>query len=181
LPNIKGVGEGAYHPELHTGEYYDEVERRLKTATDRERALEILQDIKEDLSKNRFPYYQIAAWTEALTRDNHGPVLIYLGERLRVRGLQSVHPDRLFYKTLMADEMPRKLIDFGVNGAVAALPCGLSNDMLDVVRGLVRSNILWAAVGSSKNGTPFGCATQVPNPDYLGGKHRSTFEPYYIK
>ncbi len=56
LPNMDGVGEGAYHPELHTGEYYDEVERRLKTATSREGVLEILQDIKEELSKNRFPY-----------------------------------------------------------------------------------------------------------------------------
>jgi hypothetical protein len=56
LPNMSGVGEGAYHPGLHTGEYYDEVERRLKTVTSRERVLEILQDIKEELSRNRFFY-----------------------------------------------------------------------------------------------------------------------------
>jgi hypothetical protein len=56
LPNMDEVGEGAYHRGLHTDEYHREVYRRLKTATSRERALEILQDIKEELSKNRFPY-----------------------------------------------------------------------------------------------------------------------------
>ncbi len=43
---------------------------------------------------------QIAAWTEALTRDNHGPVLIYLDERLRVRGLQRAHTKMFFDKAL---------------------------------------------------------------------------------
>lgn len=46
---MKDVGEGAYHPGLHTGAYYEEVERRLKNATDRERVLAILRDIKEEL------------------------------------------------------------------------------------------------------------------------------------
>ncbi|MFZ0929781.1 MAG: JAB domain-containing protein [Syntrophobacteraceae bacterium] len=124
---------------------------------------------------------QIAAWTKALTSDHEAPILIYLDKRLRVRGLQRVNPNRLFDRILIADAMPQKLIEFGVNGAVAALPSGLSNDMLGVARELVRSHILWAAVGIRKDGTPFGFAAEIPNPDYLGGKHRNTFEPYYIK
>ena len=124
---------------------------------------------------------QIAAWTEVLARDNDLPVLIYLGERLTVRGMQTVHPRMFFDKTQMAEIMPGQLIMFGVNGAVAALPCGLTNEMLGVAQELVRSNILWAAVGNSKNGTPFGFAAQIPNPDYLGGRHRSTFAPYRIR
>ncbi len=124
---------------------------------------------------------QIAAWAEELTRDNDQPVLIYLGERLAVRGLQVAHPEMFFDKTLMAEIIPQQLIEFGVNGAVAALPCGLTDEMLGVAQELVRSNILWAAVGNSKNGTPFGFAAQIPNPDYLGGRHRSTFAPYHIR
>lgn len=56
LPNMDGVGEGAYHRELHTGKYYDEVERRLKTATDREEVLGVLHKIRKELSENKFPY-----------------------------------------------------------------------------------------------------------------------------
>jgi len=124
---------------------------------------------------------QIAAWTEALTSDNNAPVLIYLDKKLRVNGMQSVHPNTFFDKIQIADHMPQQLIEFGVNGAVAALPGGLSNDMLGVARELVRSNILWAAVGIRKDGTPFGFAAQIPNPNYLGGKHRNAFKPYHIK
>jgi hypothetical protein len=124
---------------------------------------------------------QIAAWTEALTRHSHGPVLIYLDERLRVRGLQQADTMRSFDETRMAEVMPQKLIDFGVNGAVAVLPGGLKDEMLGVARELVRSHILWAVVGNSIKGTPFGFAAEIPNLGYLGGKHRSTFEPYYIK
>ncbi len=56
LPNMNGIGEGAYHPGLHTGEYYGEIERRLKTATDREEILGVLRKIKKELSENKFPY-----------------------------------------------------------------------------------------------------------------------------
>ena len=47
---MDGIGEGAYHPEIHTGEYYDEVERRLQTATlekaaGREKCLKAFQKI----------------------------------------------------------------------------------------------------------------------------------------
>jgi hypothetical protein len=56
LPNMDGVGEGAYHPELHTDEYHRQVERRLKTAADREEVLEVLRKIKKELSENKFPY-----------------------------------------------------------------------------------------------------------------------------
>jgi hypothetical protein len=124
---------------------------------------------------------QIAAWTEELTRDKDRPVLIYLGERLTVRGMQIAHPRMFFDKTQMAEIMPKRLIEFGVNGAVAALPCGLTDEMLGVTQELVRSDILWAAVGKSENGTPFGFAAQIPNPNYLGGRHRSTFAPYHIR
>jgi hypothetical protein len=61
------------------------------------------------------------------------------------------------------------------------LPGGLKDEMLGVARELVRSHILWAVVGNSIKGTPFGFAAEIPNLGYLGGKHRSTFEPYYIK
>jgi hypothetical protein len=56
LPDRKGVGQGAYHRELHSEAYYREVEHRLKGAADRDEALGILRTIKEELSKNRFPY-----------------------------------------------------------------------------------------------------------------------------
>ncbi len=124
---------------------------------------------------------QIAAWTEALTSNYKAPVLIYLDNRLRIRGLQIVNPNTLFDKIQIAHDMPQKLIEFGVNGAVATLPNGLSSDMLGVARELVRSDILWAAVGIRKDGTPFGFAAQIPNPNYLGGRHRSTFAPYHIR
>ncbi len=124
---------------------------------------------------------QIAAWTDVLTRNNDQPVLIYLDQRLTVRGLQTIHPRTFFDKTRMAQIMPGQLIQFGVNGAVAALPGGLTDEMLGVARELVRSDILWAAVGKGKNGAPFGFAAQVPNPNYLGGRHRSTFAPFQIR
>lgn len=124
---------------------------------------------------------QIAAWSEALIRDNHGAVLIYLDGRLRVRGMQTVGLMRLFDGTLTAEAMPQKLIDFGVNGAVAVLPAGIKDEMLGAARELVHSHILWAAVGNNKNGAPFGFAAEIPNPNFFGGKHRSTLEPYYIK
>ena len=124
---------------------------------------------------------QIAAWTEVLTSDKDQPVLIYLCDRLTVRGMQTVPPEIFFDRRKMAMIMPGQLINHGVNGAVAALPCGLTDEMLGVAQELVRSNILWAAVGKSENGTPFGFAAQVPNPNYLGGRHRSTFAPYQIR
>ncbi len=124
---------------------------------------------------------QIAAWTKALTGDYNVPFLIYLDERLKIRGLQRDDRKTLFDKALMIKTMPQNLVDFGANGAVAALPGGLSDQMLGVVRELVRSHILWAAVGIDESGALYGSAAEVPNLDYLGGKHRSTFPPYYIR
>jgi hypothetical protein len=124
---------------------------------------------------------QIAAWAKALMNDNDAPVLIYLDDRLRVRGLQRASLKSIFDKNLMAKIMPQTLIDFGVNGAVAVLPGGLSSEVLGLARRLVHSHILWAVVVNSEKGTPFGFVAETPNLDYLGGKHRSTFAPYYIK
>jgi hypothetical protein len=124
---------------------------------------------------------QIVAWTKALTSDSDSPLLVYLGKSLRIRGMARVQPRDFFDKAQMAEETPKKLVDFGVNGAVAVLPGGLSDGMLDVARELVRSHILWAAVGISENGELYGFAAEIPNPHYFGGKHRSTFAPYRIR
>jgi hypothetical protein len=56
LPTERGVGPGAYHPEIHTNKYFDELNRRFMQAGSKEEALEILQDIGQELAKNRFPY-----------------------------------------------------------------------------------------------------------------------------
>ena len=45
----KGVTSSAYHPSLHTYEYYEKVNRSLRYATSREDAIEILRDIAEQL------------------------------------------------------------------------------------------------------------------------------------
>ena len=124
---------------------------------------------------------QIAVWAKAMMENNGVYFLIYLDDRLRVRGMQTTNAQSFSDKTLLADRMPQKLIDFGSNGAVAILPGGLSDKMLSVTRELVRSHILWAAVGNSKTGAPFGFAAEMPNPNYLGGRHRSAFAPYYIR
>jgi len=54
LPYKTGTGTGAYHPGVHTREYYEEVERLLKQATSREDAIRILKDIGHRLSRGTF-------------------------------------------------------------------------------------------------------------------------------
>ena len=55
LPNKPGVGEGAYHPAIHTESYYREVEKLLREATSQEDARNILKDIGQRLLKDEFP------------------------------------------------------------------------------------------------------------------------------
>ena len=54
LPTVKDVTESTYHPSLHTNSYYEKVTDMLRTATSREDAIEILQDIGEQLSLGIF-------------------------------------------------------------------------------------------------------------------------------
>jgi hypothetical protein len=46
----------AVHNRVHTNKYYDEVNRRLAQAKTKEEAIEILRDIGDLLSKNKFPH-----------------------------------------------------------------------------------------------------------------------------
>ncbi|MFZ5868251.1 MAG: AHH domain-containing protein [Thermodesulfobacteriota bacterium] len=54
LPRLRGVGEGAYHPGLHSPEYYLKVEGLLRKATTREEAIGILKKIGRKLSSGTF-------------------------------------------------------------------------------------------------------------------------------
>ena len=60
--NAEDAGPGAYHPGLNTGKYHEEVNERLfdviglERATGREKCLEVLKQIKNELSENTFPY-----------------------------------------------------------------------------------------------------------------------------
>ncbi len=56
LPLTRETGPGAYHPGLNTTKYHAEVYERLREATNRERGIQILLDIKKELSENRFPF-----------------------------------------------------------------------------------------------------------------------------
>ena len=54
LPTVKGVSKSAYHPGLHTDEYYKKVNSMLKKATSKESALKILKKIGKELEKGTF-------------------------------------------------------------------------------------------------------------------------------
>lgn len=54
LPTIKDVSEAAYHPSLHTDTYYKKVTEMLKGITKKEDAIDILDDIAEQLLKGTF-------------------------------------------------------------------------------------------------------------------------------
>ena len=49
LPTEEGSSESAYHPKLHTNEYYSKVNEMLSQATSKEDVLDILDDIREQL------------------------------------------------------------------------------------------------------------------------------------
>ena len=53
LPTVKEVG-GAYHPSLHTNEYYRKINSLLRRANSREDALDILDMISEELLEGVF-------------------------------------------------------------------------------------------------------------------------------
>ena len=48
------VGKGAYHPSLHTKEYYQEIEEKLSVATSKQQAESVLRDIAADLRAGTF-------------------------------------------------------------------------------------------------------------------------------
>ena len=54
LPTVKDIAESAYHPSLHTNEYYDVVNDMLKRAQSKDDVLDILDDIADQLSKGTF-------------------------------------------------------------------------------------------------------------------------------
>ena len=55
LPYKPGIGEGGYHPSIHNGEYYRQVVELLREAKTKEKAIQMLKDIGEQLPKGKFP------------------------------------------------------------------------------------------------------------------------------
>lgn len=49
LPTEKGTGMGAYHPSLHTKDYYQMVYDRIKVATSKDGVLITLEEIRREL------------------------------------------------------------------------------------------------------------------------------------
>jgi hypothetical protein len=47
--------EAGYHSELHTNKYYEEVNRRLRGINSKEKTLEVLEQISEELIDGSFP------------------------------------------------------------------------------------------------------------------------------
>lgn len=56
LPTEKGVSEAAYHRSLHTNVYYENVEKAFQGISSKEEAVEVLQDIREQLIEGIFPH-----------------------------------------------------------------------------------------------------------------------------
>lgn len=56
LPTEKGVSEATYHRGLHTNNYYKNVERLFQGVSSKEEAIEVLQNIREQLIEGNFPY-----------------------------------------------------------------------------------------------------------------------------
>lgn len=54
LPYKPGIGQGGYHPSIHTREYYRQLVDRLRGATSKEKAIQVLKDVGEQLPKGRF-------------------------------------------------------------------------------------------------------------------------------
>ncbi len=55
LPYKANISGATYHPSVHTGVYYREVVRLLKTAKTRDEGVKILESIGRELSKGTFP------------------------------------------------------------------------------------------------------------------------------
>jgi hypothetical protein len=56
LPQRRGIGSEAYHPEIHTDVYYNELFRRLSGVRGQDELIEVLQQIKLELQQNIFPF-----------------------------------------------------------------------------------------------------------------------------
>jgi len=56
LPRHRTAIGGTYHPELHTRVYYAEVERLLRRAKTKKRAIQVLEEIGQGLSNRTFPH-----------------------------------------------------------------------------------------------------------------------------
>jgi phage-related protein len=54
LPTVEDASEALYHPSLHTNEYYETVNTMLRRAENKDDALEILDDIAEQLLDGTF-------------------------------------------------------------------------------------------------------------------------------
>jgi hypothetical protein len=54
LPSAKNVSNSAYHPGLHTDEYYKKVELLLSKSKNRSEAIEILKNIEKQLLDGTF-------------------------------------------------------------------------------------------------------------------------------
>ena len=54
LPTQRNVVNSAYHPSLHSTEYYEKVDDMLSAATNREEAIEILHEIADQLAEGTF-------------------------------------------------------------------------------------------------------------------------------
>lgn len=57
LPTVRGVSEAAYHPALHTKDYYAWVNNMLSGAQSREQVIEILQEIAKILTNGHLEDY----------------------------------------------------------------------------------------------------------------------------
>ena len=56
LPTEKEVSEASYHRSLHTNAYYENVEKAFQGVSSKEEAIEVLQDIREQLLEGTFPH-----------------------------------------------------------------------------------------------------------------------------
>jgi A nuclease family of the HNH/ENDO VII superfamily with conserved AHH len=55
LPYKPGIGEGTYHPSIHTGEYYKKVVTLLRRTATKEGALKTLKTVENGLRNGTFP------------------------------------------------------------------------------------------------------------------------------
>jgi hypothetical protein len=82
---------------------------------------------------------------------------------------------------MMLERMPQKLVDFGVGGAIVALPDNAPKKMIKAARFYVSAEVLWDAVGVGENGTPFALREGEPDMNYFGGLWRENIRPERIK
>jgi hypothetical protein len=105
---------------------------------------------------------------------------MYIGTKREIRGLQEVHPDTFMNAVAMREHMPEKLRDFGVTGAVVALPDNASVDMMRAAKEYVDNHVLWDAVGDQ---APLGMrsVSWEESQKFFGGKSNSSFNSMRIE